>query len=42
LKAKPELKTVGRLTITESLRCVKLALWDERRERMVSFREAAV
>lgn len=41
LKEQPELKTIGRLTIPESFRCVKLALWDERRERMVSFREAA-
>ncbi|MBW3618472.1 MAG: fatty acid desaturase [Proteobacteria bacterium] len=40
LKEQPELKTIGRLTIAESFRCVKLALWDERRERMVSFREA--
>jgi omega-6 fatty acid desaturase (delta-12 desaturase) len=41
LKERPELKTIGRLTILESLRCVKLALWDEQRERLVSFREAA-
>ena len=41
LKQRPEIKTIGRLTIGESLRCTKLALWDERRNRMVSFREAA-
>lgn len=40
LKERPELKTIGRLTILESFKCVKLALWDERREQMVSFREA--
>jgi omega-6 fatty acid desaturase (delta-12 desaturase) len=41
LKERPELKSIGRLTILESFKCVKLALWDERREQMVSFREAA-
>jgi omega-6 fatty acid desaturase (delta-12 desaturase) len=40
LKAHPELKSVGRLTFWDSLKCVKLALWCERRERMVSFRTA--
>lgn len=42
LHERPELKRIGRLTVGESLRCVKLALWDERRGRLVSFREAAV
>jgi omega-6 fatty acid desaturase (delta-12 desaturase) len=41
LKEQPELKTIGRITIMDSLRCLRLALWDESRERMVSFREAA-
>ena len=41
LRERPELKRIGRLTVGESLRCVKLALWDEQRERLVSFREAA-
>jgi omega-6 fatty acid desaturase (delta-12 desaturase) len=36
----PELKDVGRITIMESLRCVKLVLWDESRRRLISFREA--
>jgi len=40
LKAHPELKTVGRLTFVQSLKCVKLALWDEMNQRMVSFRAA--
>ena len=38
LKAHPELKSVGRLTFIESLKCVKLALWNEKEKRMVSFR----
>ena len=38
LKAHPELKSVGRLTFLQSLKCVKLALWSEREKRMVSFR----
>ena len=41
LRERPELKQIGRLTVADSLRCVKLALWDEGRGRMVSFREAA-
>jgi len=40
LKAHPELKSVGRLTFWESLKCVKLALWCEKTRRMVSFRAA--
>ena len=38
LKAHPELKSVGRLTFLDSLKCVKLALWNESEKRMVSFR----
>ena len=37
----PELKDVGRLTLWESFRCVKLALWCESRKRLISFRELA-
>ncbi len=36
----PELRGIGRITLLESLRCVKLVLWDENRRRLVSFREA--
>jgi len=36
----PELLGVGRLTMLQSFRCVKLALWDEQERRMVSFRSA--
>jgi len=38
LKAHPELKTVGRLTLWKSFKCVRLALWCETRQKMVSFR----
>ncbi len=41
LKDHPELKNVSRLTFWESLKCVRLALWDEEAKRLVSFREAA-
>jgi len=34
----PELKTMNRLTITSALACIKLALRDEDRRRMVTFR----
>lgn len=37
LKAHPELKTVGRLTLWESFKTVRLALWCETRKKMVSF-----
>jgi omega-6 fatty acid desaturase (delta-12 desaturase) len=36
----PELREVGRLTLRESLRCVRLVLWDEAQKRLVSFPEA--
>jgi omega-6 fatty acid desaturase (delta-12 desaturase) len=35
----PELGHIGRLTLLESFRCVRLVLWDESRKRMISFRE---
>ncbi len=37
----PELGEVQRLTIRESLACVRLTLWDEANQRLISFREAA-
>ncbi len=40
LRDHPELRDVGRLTLLQSFRCVNLALWDETRRRLVSFREA--
>jgi acyl-lipid omega-6 desaturase (Delta-12 desaturase) len=39
LREHPELREIGRLTLLESLRCVRLALWDEEQNRLVSFRE---
>jgi omega-6 fatty acid desaturase (delta-12 desaturase) len=39
LREHPELRHVSRLTLLESFQCVKLALWDESRRRLVSFRE---
>jgi acyl-lipid omega-6 desaturase (Delta-12 desaturase) len=35
----PELRAVGRLTLMESLRCVRLVLWDEDRRKLISFRD---
>lgn len=39
LREHPELVGTGRLTLVESLRCVRLVLWDRGRRRLVSFRE---
>ncbi len=33
----PELKGIGRITLWESLKCVRLTLWDEDRKRLVPF-----
>lgn len=41
LAACPGLESVNRLTLWESLACVRLALWDETRGKLVSFRDAA-
>jgi acyl-lipid omega-6 desaturase (Delta-12 desaturase) len=35
----PELKDVGRITLLQSVGCVRLVLWDEARRRMISFRQ---
>ncbi len=40
LRDHPELRDVSRLTLLESLGCVRLALWDEERRRLVPFRDA--
>src|SRR5258706_6755007 len=40
LRDHPDLDGIGRLTLLESLRCVRLVLWDEDRQRLVSFNEA--
>ena len=39
LEACPELKAVGRLSLRESLGCVRLTLWDEGQKRLVPFSE---
>lgn len=39
LRTHPELGSVGRLTLARSFSCVRLALWDEHRNRLISFRE---
>ncbi|HEX2652782.1 MAG TPA: fatty acid desaturase [Xanthobacteraceae bacterium] len=39
LRDYPELHAVGRLTLMESLRCVRLTLWDESQKKLISFRE---
>lgn len=41
LKDHPELAGIGRITLMESLRCVKLVLWDQQNQRLISFRDAA-
>jgi acyl-lipid omega-6 desaturase (Delta-12 desaturase) len=40
LRAYPELRNVGRLTLWQSFVCVRLTLWDEETRRLLSFREA--
>ncbi len=37
MAARPELATINRLTIWESLKCANLALWDESSKRLVPF-----
>jgi acyl-lipid omega-6 desaturase (Delta-12 desaturase) len=39
LQDHPELRDVSRLTLSSSLRCIRLALWDENRRRLISFRD---
>ena len=40
LRDHPSLRDIGRLTLAESLRSVRLVLWDPEARRLVSFREA--
>lgn len=42
LRDHPDLRHIGRITLLQSLSCVKLVLWDEKAKRLVSFREAQV
>ena len=39
LRDHPELREVSRVTLLQSFTCVRLALWDEGRGRLISFRE---
>ncbi|MGE5771603.1 MAG: fatty acid desaturase [Hyphomicrobiales bacterium] len=39
LRDHPELRDIGRVTLLESFRCVRLVLWDEAQRRLVTFRE---
>jgi omega-6 fatty acid desaturase (delta-12 desaturase) len=39
LRDHPQLANVGRITLVESLECVRMALWDEGQKRGISFRE---
>jgi omega-6 fatty acid desaturase (delta-12 desaturase) len=41
LRDHPQLASVGRLTLLQSLRCTTLALWDKERRRLISFRAAS-
>ena len=36
----PELKAVARLTLWDSLKSVRLSLWCEKREKLVTFKNA--
>jgi len=40
LEDHPELRSMSRVGLLESFRCARLALWDEKSGRLVSFREA--
>jgi omega-6 fatty acid desaturase (delta-12 desaturase) len=40
LRDHPSLGGIGRLTLLQSFSCVRLVLWDERQQRLVSFRDA--
>jgi omega-6 fatty acid desaturase (delta-12 desaturase) len=42
LRDHPQLAAVGRITLLQSLQCVRMALWDEKRCRLVSFGEADI
>jgi omega-6 fatty acid desaturase (delta-12 desaturase) len=40
LRAHPELDGVNRLTLKDTISCFRLALWDEDKKKLVSFRDA--
>jgi hypothetical protein len=39
LRDHPQVAAIGRLTLLQSFRCVRMVLWDESRRRLVSFGE---
>ncbi|MDR3385864.1 MAG: fatty acid desaturase [Rudaea sp.] len=39
LRDHPELRGVGRLTLLQSFKCVRLVLWDEESRRLISFKQ---
>ncbi len=39
LRDHPQLRNVGRVTLLQSLGCVRLALWDEARLKLISFKQ---
>jgi acyl-lipid omega-6 desaturase (Delta-12 desaturase) len=39
LRDHPQLTSVARLTFVQSLRCARLALWDENQQKLISFRQ---
>ncbi len=41
LRDHPKLGDIGRLSLTGSFRCARLALWDDARQRLLSFRDAS-
>jgi acyl-lipid omega-6 desaturase (Delta-12 desaturase) len=42
LRDHPPLRAIGRITLFESIACVRLTLWDEEKRGLVSFREAEI
>ncbi len=40
LKDHPRLRELSRITLRQSFRCVRLALWDEERQRLIPFEQA--
>jgi len=41
LRDYPQLRNIGRISLGDSLKCVRLVLWDEAKGKLVSFREAS-
>ena len=42
LRDQPQLAAVGRLTLLGSVKCVRMVLWDEVRQRGISFRDCTL